>query len=240
MKTAARKINNVTKVNRTVVYDNIWTFRTQEQMDLFINEMSGQISDGEWESSRNTEWLWSGNSIYRLGEKTELKHYGYEWKKKISYPLSNDLIDTLADRIYTENGFEYGDKKALKAAWKEITEAIKNHIKFNDQEIKEYVNAPRERCEILKNNARIEVMKSLRENSKLMTFKSDGAYSCNCYIDMEVNNQKLTLFISKIDFTKKSVKFSVSKNDNEMKMWVPIDKDFDNRLMEIANFIISF
>ena len=54
-------INNSTRGFNTVI-----VFRTQRLLDLFKKEMQGQISDGMWENSRNTDWLWR-NAAYVLG-----------------------------------------------------------------------------------------------------------------------------------------------------------------------------
>lgn len=110
----------------------VWTFRTQEQMDLWINEMQGQISDGMWENCRNTNWLWEGTEIYQLGEKTELHIKHYWMKGKTGYPLTRELLDCIGDRMIEENGFE--TEKELKAAWREIQEAIKDPKSFTDSD----------------------------------------------------------------------------------------------------------
>ena len=70
-----RKINNIENLNRGVdktELHTIITFRNQQLLDLWVNEMSGQISDGMWENSSNTEWLWR-NVLLRLGEETKVE-----------------------------------------------------------------------------------------------------------------------------------------------------------------------
>lgn len=110
----------------------IWTFRTQEQMDLWINEMQGQISDGMWENCRNTNWLWEGLEVYQLGEKTELHIKHYWMKGKVGYPLTKELLDCIGDRMLEENGFE--TVKELKAAWREILAAIADPRSFTESD----------------------------------------------------------------------------------------------------------
>lgn len=131
----ARNINTIESANkwahqRPDRIKRVWTFRTQEQMDLWINEMQGQISDGMWENCRNTNWLWEGTEIYQLGEKTELHIKHYWMKGKTGYPLTKELLSYVGDRMIEENGFE--TEKELKAAWREIQEAIKDPNIFTE------------------------------------------------------------------------------------------------------------
>lgn len=133
----ARNINTIEKANQWAQNSpervkRVWTFRTQEQMDLWINEMQGQISDGMWENCRNTNWLWEGTDIYQLGEKTELHIKHYWMKGKTGYPLTRELLDIIGDRMLEENGFE--SEKELKAAWREILAAIKDPNTFTESD----------------------------------------------------------------------------------------------------------
>lgn len=126
----ARKVNQETVVDPYKTYSRVWTFRTQELMDLWINEMRGQISDGKWENSRGTQWLCRGNDICKLGDKTELTVVESVYclnnykQPKMNYPLTKDLIDVVGDLAIEMNGF--ANLRALKEAWKEIAEAIQN------------------------------------------------------------------------------------------------------------------
>lgn len=172
----ARKINNETVIDNNKVYRKIWTFRTQKLMDLFINEMSGQISDGLFENSVNTNWIWDGNIIFRLGNKTEFVYQGCEYKKKLNYPITNDVIDLLSDRIYTENGFEYGDRKSLRAAWKELNEAIKNWRYMTTEEYDMYVNKPSKILEQQINSKKQELMNELHKSQIINWYDDNKEY----------------------------------------------------------------
>ena len=119
-----RKINNIEDlnkgVNKTEIH-TIITFRNQQLLDLWVNEMSGQISDGMWENSRNTEWLWR-NVFLRLGEETKVETIGIVGRR--SFGMSSELWSCVGDRILDENGFE--TEKDAKKAWAEIAAAIRN------------------------------------------------------------------------------------------------------------------
>lgn len=119
-----RKINNIEDLNRGVnktEIQTIITFRNQQLLDLWVNEMSGQISDGYWENSRNTEWLWR-NVLLRLGEETKVESITMSGRR--SFGMSSELWSCVGDRILDENGFE--TEKDAKKAWAEIAAAIRN------------------------------------------------------------------------------------------------------------------
>ena len=119
-----RKINNIEDltrgVNKTELH-TIITFRNQQLLDLWVNEMSGQISDGMWENSRNTEWLWR-NVLLRLGEETKVESIAPIGRR--SFGMTSELWSCVGDRILDENGFE--TEKDAKKAWAEIAAAIRN------------------------------------------------------------------------------------------------------------------
>ena len=119
-----RKINNIENlnkgVNKTEIH-TIITFRNQQLLDLWVNEMSGQISDGMWENSRNTEWLWR-NVLLRLGEETKVETIGIVGRR--SFGMNSELWSCVGDRILDENGFE--TEKDAKRAWAEIATAVRN------------------------------------------------------------------------------------------------------------------
>jgi hypothetical protein len=103
----------------------VLTFANQKLLNLWENEMSGQISDGQWENSRNTEWLWRDTAV-KLGDKTKVEvKRGYGYNNKTSFPFGSDLKDIVGERATEEAGFK--DLKETSKAWKEINDAIKNH-----------------------------------------------------------------------------------------------------------------
>lgn len=119
-----RKINSIESLNRGVnktEIQTIITFRNQQLLDLWVNEMSGQISDGMWENSRNTEWLWR-NVLLRGGEETKVETIAPVGRR--SFGMSSELWSVIGDRILDENGFE--TEKEAKKAWAEIAAAIRN------------------------------------------------------------------------------------------------------------------
>ena len=118
-----RKINNIENLNRGVnktEIQTIITFRNQQLLDLWVNEMSGQISDGYWENSRNTGWLWR-NVLLRLGEETKVESIA---TGRRSFGMSPELWSCGGDRILDENGFE--TEKEARKAWAEIATAIRD------------------------------------------------------------------------------------------------------------------
>ena len=119
-----RKINSIESLNRGVnktEIQTIITFRNQQLLDLWVNEMSGQISDGMWENSRNTEWLWR-NVLLRGGEETKVETIAPVGRRSLG--MSSELWSVIGDRILDENGFE--SEKDAKKAWAEIAAAIRN------------------------------------------------------------------------------------------------------------------
>ena len=109
------------------------TFKDQRLLNFWTNFMSGQLSDGAWENSNNTDWLWAQSlaglgdenrvivlSAYVVGRKT------YKWDKTFE-----ELIDdgTCTDWI-TDSGF--ADKKEFKAAFNTVSNMIRDYTEDYD------------------------------------------------------------------------------------------------------------
>lgn len=237
----ARRINNETVIDKATVYKRIWTFRTQEQMDLFINEMQGQISDGLFENSVHTEWLYSGNDIFRLGEKTELVYQGLQCKK-LNYPITNEFIDIVANRIYTENGFEYGDRKSLRAAWKEITDAIKNWRGMTAEEYSTYVAKPSELQKKRNYEEKLALVNVLRD-SKYIDWLDDDKTEYKACRYITVDGKELFFNFCVTDYEKQTLNVCVQHNYGiecrEFKFFVKAS-EFDNKLTQAAKLILNF
>ena len=123
--------------NSTSRFNTVIIFRTQRLLDLFKKEMQGQISDGMWENSRNTDWLWR-NVAYVLGNETRVVvSYRFLIGKK-NFMINSSLWDCIGERILKE--LEYSSKKEVYADWREIAEAIRNAREMNDEERKTYVD----------------------------------------------------------------------------------------------------
>lgn len=122
--------------NSTSRFNTVIVFRTQRLLDLFKKEMQGQISDGMWENSRDTDWLWR-NAAYVLGNETRVVvSYSFVIGKK-NFMINSALWDCIGERILKE--LEYSSKKEVYADWREIAEAIRNAREMNDEERKIYV-----------------------------------------------------------------------------------------------------
>ena len=123
--------------NSTSRFNTVIVFRTQRLLDLFKKEMQGQISDGMWENSRNTDWLWR-NVACVLGDETRvIVAYRFVIGKR-NFMINSMLWDCIGERILKE--LEYSSKKEVYADWREIAEAIRNAREMNDEERKTYVN----------------------------------------------------------------------------------------------------
>ena len=120
------KTHDITKANQYIdkgEVKTIITFRTQQLYDLWENEMSGQISDGMWENSNKTDWLWR-NAYVQLGPETKVEVTSIWAVGRKSFGMNKELWDVIGDRIIEENGFK--NEKEAKAAWREIATAIYN------------------------------------------------------------------------------------------------------------------
>ena len=113
---------------RTVI-----TFKDQRLLNFWKNFMEGQLSDGAWENSNNTDWLWAQSlaglgaenrvcvmNSYCAGRKT------YKWDK-----VFENLIDngTCTDWI-TDSGF--ADKKEFKEAFNTVSNMIRDYTEDYD------------------------------------------------------------------------------------------------------------
>lgn len=232
MALAERKINQQTVVDPSVEYSRIWSFRTQEQMDLWINEMQGQISDGRWENSRYTDWLWKGYDLYMVDpdQATQLTLLGGGYgPRRTSFGMSkSDLVDYISDRVYTENGFEYDDFRSLKAAWKEIQEAIKNprEVGYSSPIYQQFVVKPREYEKARKANQKQIALNYIKENLSDLIKVEESSYT-------PLRTQVEGLYFDLVSDGKK-VKVH---NYGDINIAVPVDKvritvDF---LMQIKN-----
>ena len=125
-------INNSTRGFTTVII-----FRTQRLLDLFKKEMQGQISDGMWENSRNTDWLWKNVACVLGNETRVIVAYRFLIGKK-NFMINSTLWDCIGERILKE--LEYSSKKEVYADWREIAEAIYDAREMNDEERTIYVD----------------------------------------------------------------------------------------------------
>lgn len=123
--------------NSTSRFNTVIVFRTQRLLDLFKKEMQGQISDGMWENSRDTDWLWRNVACVLGNETRVVVSYRFLIGKK-NFMINSTLWDCIGERILKE--LEYSSKKEVYADWREIAEAIRNAREMNDEERKTYVD----------------------------------------------------------------------------------------------------
>lgn len=123
--------------NSTSGFNTVIVFRTQRLLDLFKKVMQGQISDGMWENSRDTDWLWRNVACVLGNETRVVVSYRFLIGKK-NFMIDSTLWDCIGERILKE--LEYSSKKEVYADWREIAEAIRNAREMNDEERKTYVD----------------------------------------------------------------------------------------------------
>ena len=102
-----------------------FTFKDQKLLNLWKNEVCGQVSDGAWENSRGTEWLWENSSAV-LSDENSLKVRLMSKVKKKNYPIWKELHQYVGDRMREECGFK--DDAELKAACDELQKIIANPV----------------------------------------------------------------------------------------------------------------
>jgi len=98
-------------------------FADQKLLNLWENEISGQLSDGAWENTPKTEWLWR-DSVVLKGSKNEIVidssvrigKQNYGWKQLLDIP-------EIKQRMIVGNGF--ANEGELKRALSIMTTMIK-------------------------------------------------------------------------------------------------------------------
>lgn len=182
----ARKINNIENANKFVNkcdVKTIITFRTQQLYDLWVNEMSGQISDGMWENSSRTEWIWR-DAMLRLGSETKVEVYNKWTIGRKSFGMNGELWSVIGDRIMDENGF--ATEKEAKAAWREIAQAIANATESSE------VGAIREEAQKAKTDNMKSQMKDLLDEWEQVTGKRPVDESIYTFVSYQFNEHDVT------------------------------------------------
>ena len=200
-------VNQTDIANSTKCFNTVIVFRTQQLMDLWVNEMQGQISDGMWENCRKTDWLWR-NEAHILGEKTEVKVV-YSWQVgKKNYPLTKQLWECVGERILEENGF--ADKKEATKAWKEILEAIQNATVMTEEDRELYINSCVRRKEDKKKLLEKEVEETKTKLKEHFGESNVGEtrFSDVFSIDGQIKNRSITINPS-YDLTRNIVYYRV-------------------------------
>lgn len=102
----------------------IWEVPSEKYINLWYNEMQGQISDGMWENSWGTNWLWQNPVFFVLGKECKL-YTRYIWPQRKSYSIRGFLkYNWFQERLPEEAGVAtFAEAKAI---WNEMNEAIKN------------------------------------------------------------------------------------------------------------------
>lgn len=148
----------------------IWEVPSKEYINLWHNEMCGQISDGAWENSWGTDWLWKNNILFvesKIGNCKLWLNWGV-WPKRKSFSIRSFLkYDWFLERLPEETGVAtFAEAKAI---WNKMNDAIKNssHINGARSELQELVKVlDKERIEN-KQNKTERVMKKLYSNPRV-------------------------------------------------------------------------
>jgi hypothetical protein len=85
---------------------NTITFANSRQAAIFEHEIKGQISDGAWENSANTDWETWCDAKVQVGYKI-----GRNFKpRRVRFDLVNELIEHVGDRMrrYAVIASKYG------------------------------------------------------------------------------------------------------------------------------------
>lgn len=102
----------------------IITFTDPIEKALFDEEISGQLSDGYWENTRNTDWLWGAET--KLGDKDSITVTPSYTVGKTSYGFSK-VVEYVGDRM-VEIGKKFDpdyNEKKLRKNLKNIGRIIK-------------------------------------------------------------------------------------------------------------------
>jgi hypothetical protein len=109
------------------------TFNSQKLLDLWMNELQGQLSDGAWENSDGANWLW--HAAVKLGSSNKVTvkakdiwslnnwcgaHSRFRKSFSFFHTLCGGEMDDLdlSDRMMAESGFK--TRQDLKAACKTV------------------------------------------------------------------------------------------------------------------------
>lgn len=237
-----RKINNIENANRFVNKGDvrtIITFRTQQLYDLWVNEFSGQISDGMWENSRHTEWLWQ-NVWIKLGNETKVEVYSTYVIGRKGFGMTKDLWEVIGDRIIEENGF--ANEKEAKAAWREIATAI--HNAAETKEAREFRIQLAQEKENKMNSQKEEMFQEWREvcgDSEDISKYNYMSYNLNeyevRYSDGSVHKRTSYLYLRLHSDSLGNLKHKISYNDaywyvpkGQLAKAVEAIKEFDNKM----------
>ena len=133
------------------------TLNDQKLMDLWNNELSGQFSDGVWENSTKTDWLWRSTSVV-LGTENKIEIDSESSAGRKTFNIYNQL-DVVRDRMRIESGFETNEE--LKAACKVIQNMIANPVV--DEKIRSEVRG----YEVEQETKARNILKSVIESLKI-------------------------------------------------------------------------
>lgn len=212
------------------------TFANQKLLNLWKNEMQGQISDGMWENSRNTEWLWKDVAV-RLGDETKVEVSDrYAHIGKTSFPFGKDLKEIVGERATEEAGFK--DLSETSKAWKEINDAIKN-VKYSEK-----LGIDKQKLVKEQRNIYIKNVENVKERLKKRGFDNQYSFSSSKKLSSGI---KVT--VNPESVTSVNGKGSVDIEVNSYQRGIPIVKtkigldnldEFIKTTEDYLNILINF
>lgn len=229
--------NTVERANKYVNKNNIQTvitFRTQQLLDLWENEFKGQISDGIWENSHRTDWLWNGSVYVQLGEETKVETTSQWIIGRKTFGMTTGLWDIIGDRIISENGFK--NEKEAKKAWREIAMAI-----FNAQVTKEAIELSdklREEQEKIVKSDKESLMEEFKEN--VDTIDDFGKGIVGSDITVEIMTDPARYFVGTKSYLLNNISNPVQViesqiNKGNLKQYLTLAEKFIKDYSELVN-----
>lgn len=222
------------EINRAEV---ILTFANQKLLNLWENEISGQISDGMWENSRNTDWLWK-NSATRLGDTTKVEVTNQYTVGKKSFPLNGELKSIIGERATEEAGFK--DMKEMSQAWAEISNAISN-VSENKEQRQVRENALQQ-DRIRKEKAIAAIKIDLQEKGFTHVYDWKSKLSLGTIGEKEISLEVDPKSLTEDKKVKTSISFYGKKNILKEGVYISVDKliDYGNSVRQFISTIQDY
>lgn len=222
------------EINRAEV---ILTFANQKLLNLWENEISGQISDGMWENSRNTDWLWK-NSATRLGDTTKVEVTNQYIVGKKSFPLNGELKSIIGERATEEAGFK--DMKEMSQAWAEISNAISN-VSENKEQRQVRENALQQ-DRIRKEKAIAAIKIDLQEKGFTHVYDWKSKLSLGTIGEKEISLEVDPKSLTEDKKVKTSISFYGKKNILKEGVYISVDKliDYGNSVRQFISTIQDY
>lgn len=215
----------------------ILTFANQKLLNLWENEISGQISDGQWENSRNTDWLWK-NSATKLGDTTKVEVTNMYSVGKKTFPLSSELKSIIGERATEKAGFR--DMKEMSQAWAEISNAISNVSE--NKEHRQVRESALQQDRIVREKAIAAAKIDLQEKGFTHVYDWKSKLSLGTIGEKEISLEVDPNSLTRDKKVKTSLSFYGKKNPLKEAVYISIDKlvDYGNNAKQFLSTIQDY